>query len=85
MLRAGILIAGIAVILLATIWGIAELSGNAPERIWESQSFMRRKTVICHKMSEDVQFDGKVCIYMCEDGEKTRVDKLKMCLPKIEI
>lgn len=84
-MRQFLLIVGIAVLLLATIWGVARLSGDSGDPYWVPPSGVRGKTTICYKMSEDVQADGRVCIYMCEDGEKTRVDHLKTCLPKIEI
>ena len=84
-MRAFFLIFGVAVALLGAMWGVAEVSGSTKERFWDNPLTGRKKTVICYKLSDDVQMDGHACVYMCEDGEKTRVDKLKTCLPKIEI
>jgi hypothetical protein len=84
-MREFFLIFGIAILLLAGIWGVAKLSGGPGDQYWEPPSGIRGKTTVCYKQSEDVQADGLVCIYMCEDGEKARVDHLKTCLPKIEM
>ena len=85
MARAISLVLAIAIALLAVIWGVARFGPGETFHDYGPTRGAGRKTVICYKISEDVQVDGKVCVYMCEDGEKTRVDKLRTCLPRIEV
>ena len=85
MLREISFVLAIAVTLLAVIWGVAHFGGGDEFHDFGPTHGLGHKTIACYKLTEDVQLDGHVCIYMCEDGEKTRLDHLKACLPKIEL
>jgi hypothetical protein len=45
----------------------------------------RKRGIVCTKIQEIPFVMKKVCIYMCPDGEKTRIDGIDKCLQEIEL
>ena len=45
----------------------------------------RKRGIICTRENELVQIPRKICIYLCEDGSKTRIEGVDKCLKEIEI
>jgi len=79
---------GSVVVLALVIWGIASFFAGGPEtadgRPFSSTGKSRR-TMTCH-LSQPMTFvDKHVCIYECENGEKSRVEGVERCLKVIEV
>ena len=45
----------------------------------------RKHGMICTKEKELTQIPHMICIYLCEDGSKTRIEGVDKCLKEIEI
>ncbi len=77
-----LIIGGVAAGLIAVIWILAIIFGVGEEATGKAS---RRKIVTCSKEKEIVISSKKICIYSCENGEKTQTSGLDKCLNKIEL
>jgi hypothetical protein len=80
--RPVLIIGGVASGLIGIIWVLAILFGGADDA---SGKGSRKKSVICTKDKEILISSKKICIYSCENGEKTQTSGLDKCLAKIEL
>ena len=56
-----------------------------PDEMNPAAQRSRKRGMICTREKELVQIPRKICIYLCEDGSKTRIEGVDKCLKEIEI
>ena len=63
------------------IWGVAKLTmKDAPISYYQ-----HRPRVICH-LKQDLHYTSeKVCIYDCDNGQKSKTEGVKTCLERLEL
>lgn len=85
-MRAVLIIAATAALLVGVIWGVSIVFGVSLSQNVSDMMFIKKHgTIVCKKQSELQNSSGNTCIYLCENGEKTRVDNVQKCLKRIEI
>ena len=76
----------VAVSLALLIWLLAWIFQSQFDISFDVNNVRSRKRgIVCTKMKEMTFATKKICIYMCPDGEKTRIDGIERCLQEIEL
>jgi hypothetical protein len=81
-LQALFIVAAAGLALAGLIWATAVFFAPPVEYV---PRLNRSKPIMCSKDQELLLGNKKVCIYSCENGEKSRVEGVEKCLAKIEL
>jgi len=87
-MRTILITVGVAVILILVIAALSYVPGfslSTPNDLNPAANHIKRRGMICTRDKELVFVEKKICIYVCADGEKARVDGIEKCLKEIEL